>query len=80
MMIGSISKQKIKDTKGKMYGEYWKIGYTHKMKNRSHYTPEVLVEKKCKYKQFKKLTEEWIKLAIMIAVKELDQTKKKIKN
>ncbi len=84
MMIGNISKQQRKDTNGKMYGEYWKLGYTHQMKSRSHYVPDVLVakiqEQNSEYRKFKKLTEEWIKLAIIVAVKELDQAKKKIKN
>jgi len=84
MVPGSLSQQQRKDSQGKMYGSYWKLGYTHKMKSRSHYVPEELVksiqEQNMEYKKFKNLIEEWIELALFIATEELDQAKKNIGN
>jgi hypothetical protein len=84
MMPGSLSQQQRKDTNDKMYGSYWKLGYTYKMKSRSHYVPKELVKtiqaQNAEYKKFKKLTEEWIDLALTAAEKELGDAKKKLKN
>lgn len=83
MMPGSLSQQQRKDANDKMYGSYWKLGYTYKMKSRSHYVPEELVktirEQNAEFKKFKKLTEEWIDLALTAAEKELANAKKKLK-
>lgn len=84
MMPGHLSQQQRKDANDKMYGSYWKLGYTHKMKSRSHYVPDELVKtiraQNDEFKKFKKLTEEWINLALTVAEKELADAKKKLKN
>ena len=84
MMPGSLSQQQRKDMNGKMYGAYWKLGYTYKMKSRSHYVPDELVKavraQNAEFKKFKKLTEEWIELALSAAEKEIGDAKKKLKN
>ena len=84
MMPGSLSLQQRKDGNANLYGSYWKLGYTHKMKSRSHYVPEELVKvievQNKQYKVFKRLMEEWVDLALSIAQIELDLAKKKLKN
>lgn len=83
MMPGSLSQQKRKNVSGKMYGSYWKLSYTYKMKSRSLYVPDDLVTEiraqNVEFKRFKKLTEEWISQALMAAEKELGEAKKKLK-
>ena len=84
MRPGKLSRQKRKDRNGKLYGEYWQLGYSYKMKSRSHYIPDDLVEvvqaQNLTYRKFKKLTEEWIDLALLIAENDLARAKKKTKN
>jgi hypothetical protein len=84
MMPGSLSQQQRRDANDKTYGSYWKLGYTHKMKSRSHYIPDELVKavqaQNAEFKRFKKLTEEWINLALTAAKKELEEAKKQLKN
>lgn len=80
---GKLTKQSRKDRNGKVYGDYWKLGYTYKMKVRSEYIPEQLVEKiksqNDSFRKFKELTEEWVSLALLIGKYETDRDKKLIK-
>lgn len=80
---GKLAKQNRKDRNGNIYGEYWKLGYTYKMKVKSEYIPEEFVEKirsqNENFKIFKKLTEEWIDLALIIGQFETENAKKQIK-
>lgn len=80
---GKLAKQSRKDRSGNVYGEYWKLGYTYKMKVRSEYIPEELVEEiksqNDAFKKFKKLTEEWVDLALLIGQFETEKAKKLIK-
>lgn len=65
------------------YGAYWKLGYTYKMKVKSEYIPDRLVDRiqaqNETFKRFRALTEEWIDLALLIGQFEIDQAKKMIK-
>ena len=82
MRPGKVSKQKRKDKNGNFYGEYWQLGYTYKMKQRNHYVPSDLVEmvtqQNEEYRRFKKLTEEWIGLALICAHQQFEAMKTKI--
>lgn len=82
MRPGKVSKQKRKDKNGNFYGEYWQLGYTFKMKQRNHYVPSDLVEmvtqQNEEYRRFKKLTEEWIGLALFCAHQQFEEMKTKI--
>lgn len=79
MRPGRLAQQKRKDRNGKLYGSYWQLGYTFKMKARSHYVPDDLIETVRKqtdtYRRFKSLTEEWIELALLIAQCEFEAAK-----
>ncbi len=83
MRPGKVSKQKRKDKNGNFYGEYWQLGYTYKMKQRNHYVPSELVkmitQQNEEYKRFKKLTEEWIDLALTCAQQQFEEKKSEIK-
>ena len=83
MRPGRLAQQKRKDRNGKLYGSYWQLGYTYKMKSRSHYVPDNLLktvrEQTDAYRRFKYLTEEWLDLALLIAQDEFEKTKKDIK-
>ncbi len=83
MRPGRLAQQKRKDRNGKPYGSYWQLGYTFKMKARSHYVPDELIEtvrlQTDTYRRFKVLTEEWVELALLIAQFEFDMTKSRIK-
>ena len=83
MRPGKLSQQKRKDRNGNFYGAYWQLGYTYKMKSRNHYVPEELLTAVSKqtetYRRFKKLTQEWVDLAMLIAQAEFEQTKKSLK-
>lgn len=83
MRPGKLSQQSRKDRNGKTYGAYWKLGYTYKMKVKSEYVPDELVEKiqtqNASFKRFKSLTEEWIGLALLIGQFETERAKKIIK-
>ena len=82
MRPGGLTQQKRKDRNGKLYGNYWQLGYTHKMKRHSHYVPDNLIkivrEQTDAYRRFRALTEEWVELALMIAQKEFEWTKEDI--
>ena len=84
MRPGKVSKQKRKDKNGKLYGEYWQLGYTHKMKQRNHYIPVDLVkivhQQNEEFRRFKKLMEEWVELALFCAQEQLENMKKDLKN
>ena len=84
MRPGKLSQQSRKDRNGRIYGSYWKLGYTYKMKVRSEYIPDKLVEKiqaqNEAFKKFKSLTEEWVRLALRIGQIETERAKKMIKN
>jgi hypothetical protein len=49
-------------------GPFWQLSYTHHMKSRTEYArPQFITQLKkqiATYKRFKKLTEEWVDLAI----------------
>ena len=66
MRPGTLTRQ-YKDPRTKK-GPYWQISYTRAMKGRSDYVrPECVAQARkeiAAYKRFKKLTEEWIDLAI----------------
>ena len=83
MRPGRLAQQKRKDRNGKLYGSYWQLGYTYKMKSRSHYVSDNLLktvrEQTDAYRRFKSLTEEWLDLALLIAQDEFEKTKKDIK-
>lgn len=80
---GKLAKQSRKDRNGNIYGEYWKLGYTYKMKVKSEYIPEELVEEiksqNDAFKKFKDLTDEWVGLALLIGQFETEKSKKLIK-
>jgi hypothetical protein len=82
MRPGRLAQQKRKDRNGNPYGSYWQLGYTFKMKARSHYVPDDLIEtvrlQTDTYRRFRALTEEWIELALMIAQNEFEAAKKDI--
>ena len=82
MRPGKLSKQSRKDRNGKIYGSYWKLGYTYKMKVKSEYIPDELVVKiqtqNETFKRFKSLTEEWVGLALLIGQFETEREKKMI--
>ena len=84
MRPGRLAQQKRKDRNGKLYGNYWQLGYTFKMKARSHYVPDDLIEivrvQTDTYRRFKSLTEEWVELALLIAQSEFDAVKNAAKN
>jgi hypothetical protein len=84
MRPGRLAQQKRKNRNGKLYGSYWQLGYTYKMKSRSHYVPDNLFdtvrEQTEAYRRFKSLTEEWLDLALMIAQHEFEQAKSDLKN
>jgi hypothetical protein len=84
MRPGKLSQQQRKNQKGDLYGSYWQISYTYKMKSRSHYVPEELVPdvkgQTEEYRRFKALIEEWVDLALSAAQEELIGAKKKLKN
>jgi hypothetical protein len=81
MMPGSLSQQTRKNSKGETYGSYWKLGFTYKMKSRSYYINEELVDKvenwNKEFRNFKQLTEEWIELSLKLAEMELTEAKLK---
>jgi hypothetical protein len=83
MRPGKLSKQSRKDRNGKEYGSYWKLGYTYKMKVKSEYIPDQLVEEiqrqNEEFKRFKTLTEEWIDLALQVGQIQTEQKKNLIK-
>lgn len=83
MRPGRLAQQKRKDRNGKLYGSYWQLGYTYKMKSRSHYVPDNLIEsvrtQTDAYRRFKSLMEEWVELALMIAQEEFEKAKKDVK-
>lgn len=83
MRPGKLSQQSRRDRNGKIYGSYWKLGYTFKMKVSSEYIPDQLVEKiqmqNEAFKRFKSLTEEWVGLALQIGKMETEREKKLIK-
>ena len=84
MRPGRLSPQKRKDKDGKDYGAYWQISYTHLGKSHSHYVPEKLVKQieaqTAEYRRFKKLTEEWVEMEIILCQFFLEEAKKKLKN
>jgi hypothetical protein len=65
MRPGSLTRQK---RSPKYKGRYYQLSYTHKMRGYTEYTrTEFVPELHCQiaeYKKFKKLTGEWISLAI----------------
>ena len=75
MRPGNLGMQ-YRDRKEKL-GGFWQISYTHKMRSRSEYVrPEHLESVKeglANFATFKKLTEEWINLAL-----ELSKLKRKV--
>ena len=75
MRPGNLGMQ-YRDRKEKL-GGFWQISYTHKMRSRSEYVrPEHLEsvkEELANFATFKKLTEEWINLAL-----ELSKLKRKV--
>lgn len=83
IMPESLSQQTRRSTDGRSYGSYWKLGDTHEMKSRSLYIPSDIVPsirvQNEAFKKFKKLTEEWIKLALKIAEINLSEAKKDLK-
>jgi hypothetical protein len=83
MRPGKLSKQSRKDRNGKEYGSYWKLGYTYKMKVKSEYIPDQLVEtiqrQNETFRTFKALTEEWVDLALQIGQFETERAKQKLK-
>lgn len=80
MRPGKVTQQQRKDKNGNMYGSYWQLGYTYKMRSRNHYIPEEFVKmiktQNDTFKKFKSLTEEWVGLALMIAQHEFEKLKK----
>jgi hypothetical protein len=84
MRPGKLSPQKRKNKKGEYYGSYWQISYTYGGKSHSHYVPEELVAQIKKqtdeYQRFKDLTEEWIKMELLLSQFFLDQAKLRMKN
>ena len=80
MRPGGLTQQKRKDRNGKLYGSYWQLGFTHKMKRHSRYVPDNLLgivrEQTEAYRRFKALTEEWVELALMIAQNDFERIKK----
>jgi hypothetical protein len=83
MRPGKLSQQQRKNSKGEMYGSYWQLGYTYKARVKSYYIPDDLIktvqDQNDEYRKFKKLTEEWVEIAIEIAQNELEEIKKKMK-
>ena len=68
MRPGSLTKQmQRRSTTDKVF-EYWQLSYTHKMKSRTDYVRQDLVQQTRaqvkEFKKFKKLVDEWIDLAI----------------
>jgi hypothetical protein len=65
MRPGSLTRQK---RSPKYKGRYYQLSYTHKMRGYTEYTrPEFVADLRrqiAEYKKFKKLTGEWISLAI----------------
>ena len=68
MRPGSLTRQK---RSPKYKGRYYQLGYTHKMRGYTEYTRAefvpVLRRQIANYKNFKKMTREWISLAIAIS-------------
>jgi len=84
MRPGKLSRQSRKDRNGKEYGSYWKLGYTYKMKVKSEYIPDQLVEMIQRqnevFRRFRALTEEWVDLALEIGRFETEREKKNLKS
>jgi len=83
MIPGKLSQRKRKNKNSRCYGNYWQIGYTYKAKSHTHYVLDDLVEtirsQNEAYRDFKKLIDEWIGLALTIAKSELKAAKNKLK-
>ena len=69
MRPGNLGMQ-YRDRKEKL-GGFWQISYTHKMRSRSEYVRaehlESVKEELASFAPFKKLTEEWIDLALELS-------------
>ena len=68
MRPGSLTKQLQKRSTTDKVFEYWQISYTHKMKSKTDYVRQEMVEETAaqikEFRKFKKLIDEWIDLAI----------------
>jgi hypothetical protein len=77
MRPGSLTLQYQKPMEKK--GEFYQISYTHHMKSRTqHVRPEFVEELQMQiktYKQFKKLTTEWVDLAIEYSILKIEMAK-----
>jgi len=63
-------------------GAYYQLSYTHKMKSRTEYVRPAFVDQLQKeivaFKNFKKLVDEWVELAIEYSKLNVDAQKKKL--
>jgi hypothetical protein len=80
MRPGTISKHaRKKGKKGEEYGQYWQISYTYQMKGKTEYLSKDLVKdieaEVIEYKKFKKLTQEWIDLALNLSRLKIKKSK-----
>lgn len=68
MRPGSLTKQKQRRASTGKVSSYWQLSYTHNMKSKTDYVRENYVAQTRaqirEFKHFKKLVEEWTKLAI----------------
>lgn len=78
MRPGSLTRQ----NRGlKKTGSYYQLSYTHQMKGRTEYVREefagVIKQQIATYKKFKRMIEEWIRLAIQHSKIKMDLAKQK---
>ena len=68
MRPGSLTRQR---RKGCATGEYYQLSYTHRMKSKTEYVRKefapVVREQVVSFRRFRKLTQLWVKLAILHA-------------
>lgn len=77
MRPGSLTRQ---NRGPKKTGSYYQLSYTHQMKGRTEYVREefanLIKQQIATYKKFKRMIEEWIRLAIQYSKMKMDLAKR----
>ena len=79
MRPGSLTRQR---RKGCATGEYYQLSYTHRMKSKTEYVRKefasVVREQVVAFRRFRKLTQLWVKLAILHAQLKMQHDKSQL--